>query len=135
VHAHDQARTCPLCASCLADAPTNHREAHGFLVLYSTTSQKSFEAAKLWYNRLAGPKGETLVLALVATKVDDTERREVTEAERTAQAAAWGCTFFETSTRMGQGIDEPFSALVRQLRKIKRQCLETQSGVCGCIIM
>jgi GTPase SAR1 family protein len=131
------------------DSFCSGRNTQGFLITYSPMSRQSFEDVKMWYNRIVDTKKQKFALVLVATQADKTGRREVTEADGAAQAAEWGCAFFETSAATGQGVDEPFQGLVRYLRESAARGLraegaqlsgsaseaDVRSSLCKCVVV
>jgi GTPase KRas protein len=94
----------------------NRRNYHGFILVYSITSRRSFECVEAYYQHMVCLKAEVPKFILVGNKVDNFDQREVTSDEGYALARRLGCPFFETSAKTRVNVEEAFSSLVRILR-------------------
>lgn len=103
------------------------KEGEGFLIVYSVTSRKSFEASITFYQQIlrvrAGASSASAlrapIICLVANKVDRTGEREVSASEGSAMAKEMGCMFVESSARNRINVEEAFYGVVRLLREEK----------------
>jgi GTPase KRas protein len=107
----------------------NHRHIHGFILVYSITSRRSFECVEAYYQHMVRAKGEALKFILVGNKVDKLDQREVASDEGYALARQYGCRFFETSAKTRVNVEEAFSSLVRILRDSEATKPETPTGM------
>ncbi|KAK6248510.1 hypothetical protein QUC31_020075 [Theobroma cacao] len=122
-------------------APMYYRGAAAAVVVYDITSSDSFERAKKWIQELQRQGNPNLIMFLVANKVDLEEKRKVgsemlsghikegsdqhsgyfgllpqlvlvTEGEQCAKEN--GLTFFETSAKTAQNVNELFYEIDRK---------------------
>ncbi|KAH8235454.1 hypothetical protein KR032_000589, partial [Drosophila birchii] len=86
-------------------------DAHSFIVVYDTTSLRSFGNVGYWLKDLAdyGPKGVNIML--VGTKCDDQEGREVTKEMALCYAQQNGLSYMEASAKSGANVKEVFETL------------------------
>ncbi|KAH6917531.1 P-loop containing nucleoside triphosphate hydrolase protein [Coprinopsis sp. MPI-PUGE-AT-0042] len=98
-----------------------------FLLVYSVTSRLSFEAVDQLARQARGIKGAGALFALVGTKCDLTDEREVTEQEGRDLARALGCDFCETSAKMAINVEVTFEQLVRRLRTSRQSQMKSES--------
>ena len=91
----------------------------GFILVYSVTSQASFDDCKDIYELICRVKGSRDVpIILVGNKCDLEEDRAVTKEEAEAAAQEFGnCTFIESSAKDDINVDQIFIALVRKIRE------------------
>lgn len=76
-------------------------------------------------------------IMLVGNKCDESENREISQAEGEAEAAQWGCHFMETSAKTNHNVKELFQDLLnleknrnislqleksQRTRKIREKC-------------
>ncbi|KAF9114677.1 Ras GTPase [Mortierella sp. AM989] len=89
----------------------------GFMMVYSTTSRKSFDRIPELYQKILLVKGNNLFpIILVATKSDRENEREISAEEGRELAERLKCHLFETSSKLRINVDEPFYALAREIR-------------------
>jgi GTPase KRas protein len=96
-------------------------------LVYSIASRPSFEHLE-HFRQVAtmakSERGEDLVIAVVGSKCDREEERQVTKEEGEELARRFGCGFGETSAKTGQNVERVLADLVRSLR-------ETRSAISG----
>ncbi|KAJ6630035.1 hypothetical protein B0H10DRAFT_1984788 [Mycena sp. CBHHK59/15] len=88
---------------------------HTYVLVYSTTSWKSFDALRDIRERLLqiAPHAH---LTLVGNRCDcNLDESVVSRDEGALQAAGWGCSFFEVSTFTGEKIQNAFGHVLRLL--------------------
>jgi GTPase SAR1 family protein len=93
-----------------------------FILVYSITSNASFEALDAWVKRVHHYKGKGALIWLVGTKCDLEEAREVSTQRGQDLACSLGCDFSETSSSTGVNVEHVFVSLAsilheRALRK------------------
>lgn len=97
--------------------PMYYRGAHGALVVYDITSNKSFERAQAWIKELSIEKPSNFLKVLVGNKVDLEERREVACEAAQEYAQQHGLLFYETSAKEGINIESIFNDMAAVLPK------------------
>lgn len=94
--------------------------AHGVLLVYDLTDRKTFEAVRVWAQRLNEMAGDRLALVVVGNKSDmceeSPEKRRVTEEEGQAVATELHAGFLETSAKAKIRVDEAFEMLAQRVR-------------------
>lgn len=120
------------------------READGFLCVYAVNSPESFEeVSKLyeWVLRVKENKPPPFILA--GNKTDLEASRVVSTREGTELAKKLGIPFLETSAKTGSNVEEVFTELVREVRKVpvsnpkhpKPSPPQTEDGKKGCCLL
>lgn len=97
------------------------REGDCYMLVYDVTSRSSFEEMRDLYQRLYYTRaGELVPLAIVGTREDAGERREVStlEGEMFSQSVA-GCLFFEVSAKTGNNVQFAFHELMKYARRLE----------------
>uniref|UniRef100_A0AAV2MI65 GTP-binding protein REM 2 n=1 Tax=Knipowitschia caucasica TaxID=637954 RepID=A0AAV2MI65_KNICA len=88
-----------------------------FVVVYSVTDRRSFEAAaELRITVRRARQSERVPVILVGNKSDLVRAREVTTHEGRACAVVFDCKFLETSASLHHNVLELFEGVVRQIR-------------------
>ncbi|CAM4777751.1 unnamed protein product [Rotaria magnacalcarata] len=86
------------------------KDSHGFLLVYSITSQATFNDISGYYDRIVSVKDIDThgrpAIVLVGNKVDLEHERVITREAGQALASKWNCTFLETSAKDRANITE-----------------------------
>jgi GTPase SAR1 family protein len=109
------------------------RDTDCYALVYSATSMASFNHIRDWKNMLdavptscPGPicdiikPGSRILVALIETKCDLTEEREVRAYDGVQLARELGCSFFQTSARTGHNVDTVFETMGKAFRDANR---------------
>lgn len=80
--------------------------------MYDVTDRKSFAMLDEWHSEFVRNNGYPIVTVLAANKVDETSKRQVSEAEGRRWAEDRDMKYFETSAKTGQEVNNMFSVLV-----------------------
>jgi len=106
----------------------------GFLLVYSVAVKQSFvDVQPLREHIDRVKKGLPSPIILVGNKCDLKEERSVSKEDGERLAHEWGCTFFETSAKTGENVQEVFQAVVQEM-KGKRSSKHSQKSSC-CVWM
>eukprot|EP01104_Vermistella_antarctica_P012288 TRINITY_DN352_c0_g1_i1.p1 TRINITY_DN352_c0_g1~~TRINITY_DN352_c0_g1_i1.p1 ORF type:complete len:190 (+),score=45.04 TRINITY_DN352_c0_g1_i1:176-745(+) len=91
----------------------------GFILVYSITTQTSFEAATKLRTQILRIKEENqdIPIILVGNKLDLDEERAVTTEQGKALAQKFACGFIEASAKTNTNVNEIFFELVRMINK------------------
>ncbi|KAI1399488.1 ras-domain-containing protein [Hypoxylon fuscum] len=110
------------------------RTGEGFLLVYSITSDQSFEEIRTFQQQILRVKDKDptdyFPMVVVGNKCDLESEREVPRQDGEALAKQFGCPFVETSAKSRTNVDKAFFDLVREIRHYNRnmQGLSTNSG-------
>lgn len=95
------------------------RGAHGVLLVYDVTNERSFANVRRWADDVDrqtalsdGGGGSSVLKIVVGNKCDLAAERVVDAARGSALAAELGVRFFETSAKTGASVDEAFQTLI-----------------------
>lgn len=92
------------------------KNGQGFVVVYSITSQHTFQDIKNMKEQILRVKNADRVpVLLVGNKCDLDHQREVTVAEMEALAQLWGCPCMEASAKSRCNVNEMFAEIVREM--------------------
>ncbi|XP_071825687.1 GTP-binding protein Rheb homolog [Apostichopus japonicus] len=105
---------------------------HGYVIVYTVTSQKSFDVAIEIYDKLMDMSGKISVpLVLVGNKTDLHLERVISTQQGKELADTWNAEFVESSAKQNESVSEIFKAVIRL---IERQD-GTQKKEDGCSIL
>ena len=96
-----------------------YKGADGIVLIYDVTDDASYEKIRDWMEQiLSNTKREDIGLVLLGNKCD-MEPRAVSEEQGKKMAEELDVNYFETSALTGQGINEAFNELTRDIMKRK----------------
>ena len=91
-----------------------YKGAHGIILIYDITNQKTFENVKNWINQIKEEVSNKVTIILVGNKIDDEDHRVVSTEQGEKMAKDFGLMFFECSAKSGVNIDSTFNELVKK---------------------
>ncbi|ELR21619.1 Ras-related protein Rab-1A, putative [Acanthamoeba castellanii str. Neff] len=92
-----------------------YRGAHGIIVVYDITDQASFNNAKMWLNEIERYACGNVTKLLVGNKADMNNKRVIEATTAKAFATQQGMLFSEASAKAGQGVEDAFMHLVKEI--------------------
>jgi len=94
------------------------RRGEGFLLVYSVTSQTSFDKLGSFIHNIKIVKESTSnePMVIVGNKCDLEEKRQVDTETGESYAKQNGCPFFETSALTTYNVEKSFFQIVREIR-------------------
>jgi len=96
------------------------REGKGFLLVYSITSQNTYDEITLFKDKILRAKDmDKVPMVLVGNKCDLETEREVSTEQGKKLAIEWGCPFMEVSAKERIRNDECFHEVVREIRRME----------------
>ena len=96
-----------------------YKGADGIVLVYDVTDDASYEKIRDWMEQIvSNTQKDELGLVLLGNKCD-VEPRAVSEEQGNKMAGELGISYFETSALSGQGINEAFEQLTRDIMKKK----------------
>ncbi|CAF1506330.1 unnamed protein product [Adineta ricciae] len=115
---------------------------HGFVLVYSITSQATFNEVERYYERIISIKdvGKDGLppIVLVGNKCDSEKDRIVSRETGQNLARKWKCSFLETSAKTKLNVAEVFYDLVRQINRAslaKKQVATNDDGAGGRVVI
>ncbi|TKA32640.1 Ras-related protein Rab6, partial [Friedmanniomyces endolithicus] len=93
--------------------PSYIRDSSVAVVVYDTTSQKSFEQTRKWVEDVRSERGNEVIIVLVGNKTDLNEKREVTSAQGEEEARKNNLMFIETSAKVGHNVKALFKRIAQ----------------------
>lgn len=95
-----------------------YRGANIIMLTFDVADRSSFESVtRLWMIEVERYACDNVVKCLVGNKTDLTKQRVVTVEDAKEVAASLNLSYFETSAKTGEGVDEAFLGAVRQVLK------------------
>lgn len=112
--------------------PTQYSlDIHGYVLVYSINSVKSFEIVQIIYDKLLDMTGKVNVpIVLVGNKTDLHMERVVTTEEGRHLADAWKAAFLETSAKQNESVADIFTTVLTEIERANGNVQEKT----GCII-
>ncbi|GJQ67759.1 putative GTP binding protein [Trypoxylus dichotomus] len=93
-------------------------DVHGYVLVYSITSAKSFDVVKLIYEKLLDITGKGHVpVVLVGNKTDLHMERMIPAEEGKKLAENWKAVFLETSAKENASVSEIFHILLTEIER------------------
>uniref|UniRef100_A0A2P2HZ75 GTP-binding protein Rheb homolog n=1 Tax=Hirondellea gigas TaxID=1518452 RepID=A0A2P2HZ75_9CRUS len=91
---------------------------HGYILVYSITSDKSFQVVQNLYRKLIDMIGKVHVpVVLVGNKTDLQKERVVSTEEGKRIAEMWGAMFIETTAKRRDTVSDVFTKVVLEIEK------------------
>lgn len=91
---------------------------HGYVLVYSINSHKSFEVVKIIYDKLLDMTGKVNVpIVLVGNKTDLHMERVIQYEEGKQVADSWKAAFLEASAKQNQSVQEIFHTILLQIER------------------
>merc|ERR1711862_281485 len=89
--------------------------AMGVVIVYDICDRTTFDHAEYWIEQIVHHGDAQLQRILVGNRSDSEELRQVAREEGDALAVKFETKFFETCTKTGHQVEEPFLALADQV--------------------
>ena len=95
---------------------TYYKGAHGIILTYDVTDETSFKNIKNWIKQIEQNAQNNVCKVLVGNKCDKPDRK-VSEEEGRTLAKEYNMSFFETSAKTNQNVEETFTFLTKEILK------------------
>ncbi|KAF7997062.1 hypothetical protein HCN44_005339 [Aphidius gifuensis] len=111
--------------------PTQYSmDIHGYVLVYSITSAKSFEVVQIIYDKLLDFCGKVHVpIVLVGNKTDLYVDRMVSTEQGKRLADTWHSAFLETSAKQNEAVADIFHTLLMEIEKADGNVQEKSSCI------
>jgi small GTP-binding protein len=96
---------------------TYYRGAHGAMLVYDITSDRTFQNAERWLSELRSQADEGIPIILIGNKSDMADDRAVSVAEAQNWAERRTLLFLETSAKTAHNADQAFEQLLAAIVK------------------
>ncbi|KXJ28305.1 GTP-binding protein Rheb [Exaiptasia diaphana] len=98
---------------------------HGYVLVYTVTSAKSFEVVKVIHEKLLDMTGQNYVpVVLVGNKTDLHMERVVSTESGKVVADSWKAAFFEASAKENSCVQEIFQSMLFEIEKHQNGTVE-----------
>ena len=115
-----------------AITPSILRNAEGVIIVFDVTSKDSFENIKEWINTLkinVGDNTNSIPVIIVGNKIDKEDEREIEKNDALKFAEDNKYKYFETSAKTGEGVDDAFRDMARQILIYQSQFKEERETI------
>ena len=92
-----------------------YRGANGILLIYDVTEQESFEHVRDWVEKIKEETSKGIIVYLVANKIDQNNKRIITNADGKNIAVEFKIPYYETSAKASIGVTEVFESLIKEM--------------------
>jgi small GTP-binding protein len=90
------------------------------VIVFDITDRKSFISVKKWHHDITKECDDNVVIALVGNKCDLENKRQVTYDDARTLADELNVSYYETSAKTGDNIDNMFKELIQVVEEIIR---------------
>ena len=97
-------------------AKSYYKGAHGIILMYDVTHQKSFDSMKKWLIQIKEEASSKVCIILVANKIDS-EERVISKEDGQALAKSYNLNIFESSAKENINVSEAFQDVVEGVAK------------------
>jgi small GTP-binding protein len=94
---------------------SQYRGMNGVLITYDVANKTSFENIGHWLGEINRYASNNMVIMIVGNKTDKNDERIISREDGEAEARKLGYPYFETSAKSNEGVEEVFTALIREI--------------------
>ena len=98
---------------------TYFKGTNGCFAVYDVTDRNSFEKLDFWIDEFE-KENKNSIIFIVGNKIDEINRREISEEEAMRYSESRGLKYFECSALTSEGIDLIFSILIEEIINYKK---------------
>ena len=109
---------------------TYYQKAHGMILTCAINNRKSFESLRVWLKALEDSTHiEKIQLIIIANKCDLETERKVTIDEIKQKASDLGIEYFQTSAKLGIGVEEAINNICLKIYQSIYSCRKSNVGI------
>ena len=109
-------------------AKSYYKGAHGIILVYDVTNQKSFDNIKNWVNQIKEEASSKVCIILIANKIDSDER-VVSKENGEALAKNYELKIYEASAKENINVTEAFQDLIESINENYSNTLSTGTKI------
>ena len=109
-------------------AKSYYKGAHGIILVYDVTNQKSFDNIKNWVNQIKEEASSKVCIILIANKIDSDER-VVSKKDGEALAKNYELKIYEASAKENINVTEAFQDLIESINENYSNILSTGTKI------
>ena len=95
-------------------AKSYYRGAHGIILVFDVTNQKTFDNIRMWVNQIKEEASSKVCVILIANKIDS-EERVVSKEDAAALAKNYELKLYEASAKENINVTEAFQDLIENI--------------------
>ena len=95
-------------------AKSYYRGAHGIILVFDVTNQKTFDNIRMWVNQIKEEASSKVCVILIANKIDS-EERVVSKEDAAALAKNYELKLYESSAKENINVTEAFQDLIENI--------------------
>ena len=95
-----------------------YKGAQGIILMFEVINKESFKNVKSWLDLLKNEVSEKVSIILVGNKIDLENKREVSKEEGEEMAKKYGLSYFETSAKTGENIQNCCYFLIKKVDEV-----------------
>jgi len=108
---------------------------HGFVLVYSVTSRKSFEMIRVIYDKIVNFSGMGSIPCVIVGAKTDLQQRQVAPTEGQELATAHHAAWIETSAKNNVNVAKVFELCLAEIDKVTPNHQNSEPPASKCIIM
>ncbi|CAM9428557.1 unnamed protein product [Lampetra planeri] len=106
-------------------------DVHGYVLVYSVTSNRSFQVIQSIHDKLKDIIGRVRVpMLLVGNKKDLSMDRVISYEEGKKLANSWHAAFIESTAKENEAVQEVFRQIVLEMERIDKNCMRSKFSCC-----
>lgn len=91
--------------------PNYIRDSSAAIIVFDVTNKQTFDSIQRWVEDVRNERGDSVLIAIVANKIDKTGERSVTKEEGEAKATSLRALYKETSAKTGENVKDLFLSI------------------------
>jgi len=108
--------------------PVYYRNSAAAVIVFDVTSKATFEQVPGWISELQSVVGD-IVMVVCGNKCDLESDRVIEELEAAALANGSNARYAETSAKTGQGLDQLFQVIVKEVMERRREAIDDHQPI------